>query len=608
MHSSKANDLEDQSTNKSAKRGSPSWIFQAFFRRSFRDYAWILILAFWLVAFILGYVGLTKVAAAQGDRPSHLDLIYLLLQLVMLESGSVQGLVPWELEVARFALPALAAYTAIQALAILFRDQTQALRLLFIRDHVVICGISRKGILLARTLLTQNYQVVLIELDENHDQIASLREAGAILVLGDAMDPAVLVRASVPKAKFLIAVCEDDGTNAEIAVQSQNLLTNLNRDPLTCFIHIVDPALCDLLRENEIEGKRFPALRLELFNVFERGAHLMLEEFPPFDLHRDQNQVPHVLIIGLGKMGESLVTRAAHMWHLNEESQSAKLRMTVIDLEAEEKLKSLQVRFPYLEKCCHFSAHSMDVNCSDFHAAEFLSESELPEVNKVFVCFDSDSLGLNTGLALVRATKGQEIPIVVRMTEDRGLALLLDGHSEYQRAYSNLMAFALLNKTCSPELLFGGVNESLARSVHEGYLREQKDLEQSRAAKELLVHWDQLPENLKESNRRYADHISEKIQAVDCTLAPLRDWDAINFGFASAELERMAQMEHDRWLRVRKREGWIFAQERDDGKKRHPSLVPWDDLPEDEKEKNRAFIRDFPRVLARAGFQIQRNQ
>jgi hypothetical protein len=282
--------------------------------------------------------------------------------------------------------------------------------------------------------------------------------------------------------------------------------------------------------------------------------------------------------------------------------------MTVIDHQAEQKLKSLQVRFPYLESCCQFSHHCMDVNSSDFHAAEFLSASEQPVVDIAYVCFDNDSLGLNAGLVLARATKGQDLPIVVRMTEDRGLALLLERTSEDQRGFSNLKAFTLLTKTCTPELLFGGMHERLARSVHESYVQEQKGLEQSRAAKEILVPWDQLPEKIRDSNRRYADHISLKLQAVDCCMVPLRDWDAVDFRFAKAEIEQMAKMEHERWAQVRRREGWNYAEQRDDDRKLHPSLVLWEELPEDEKEKNCAFIRDLPRVLAKAGFQIQRSQ
>ncbi|NIM92879.1 MAG: hypothetical protein GTO18_04090 [Anaerolineales bacterium] len=576
-------------------------------KRLFANYLWILVIALWIVAFVLGYLGLEKAALSQGESLTTLDLIYLDLQLVTLESGSIPGPVPWELQIARFALPALAAYTAIRALAILFREQTQYFRLRFVRDHVVICGLSRKGLLLARNLLAQDRKVVVIELDEGNDSIEQLRVRGAIVLTGDATDPAVLQHASIHRARYLIAVCEDDGTNAEIAVQTQNLIADLDCDPLTCFIHIVDPRLCDLLRENEIGGNAFPGLRLELFNVYERGAQLILEEYSPFELDGEERDDPtHVLLIGMGKMGENLATRIAYAWHSNRRSSNNPILLTVVDRQAEEKLKSLEARYPHLAACCQFFPLSMDVNSSGFYKAPFLTDVDKNGVRIAYICFDSDSLSLNVGLTLARLTRKQEIPIVMRMIEERGLALLLGNGMEDHEGFSNLHAFSLLDKTCTPELLFGGIHELLARSVYEDYARQQISLKPPIKGSDNLVPWDQLPEGIKNSNRRYADHISVKLRAVDCYLAPLRDWDAIEFSFSEPEVELMARMEHERWVRVQEREGWSYAEERDNARKVHPSLVVWEELPEVEKKKNRAFIRDLPRILAKAGFQIQR--
>jgi hypothetical protein len=538
-----------------------------------------------------------------------LDLIYRNLQLVLFESGAVPSPVPWELEIARFALPALAAYTAIQALAILFREQTQVLRLWFTRDHVVICGLSRKGLLLAKNLLAENHRVVVIELNEGNELIEQLRVRGAIVVIGDATDPAVLRRASVMRAQYLIAVCEDDGTNAEIAFQAQNLVNELYRDPLTCIIHVVDPRLCELLREKEFGGITFPGLRLELFNVYERGAQLVIEEYPPFALDgQELNRSPHVLLVGMGKMGESLVTRLAYAWHSSYQKFMVPLRVTVIDLEAEEKLACLEARYPHLVVCCNFSPISIDVTSSRFYETHDLFESDSRGVDITYICFDHDSLGLNVGLTLSRLRGEREIPIVVRMIEERGLALLLSKVEEDSGTFSNLHVFNLLDKTCTTELLFGGMHEMLARSVHEDYVRQQRGLGRAAEETEILLPWDQLPDKVKDSNRRYADHISTKLQVVDCYLVPLQDWDALEFQFTDPEVERMAEMEHERWVQERRREGWAYGEERDDNRKVHPSLVLWENLPEGEKEKNREFIRNLPRVLARSGFQIQRTQ
>jgi hypothetical protein len=34
---------------------------------------------------------------------------------------------------------------------------------------------------------------------------------------------------------------------------------------------------------------------------------------------------------------------------------------------------------------------------------------------------------------------------------------------------------------------------------------------------------------------------------IECQIVPLRNWDAIHFTFTDEEVEKLAEMEHDRW-------------------------------------------------------------
>jgi hypothetical protein len=119
------------------------------------------------------------------------------------------------------------------------------------------------------------------------------------------------------------------------------------------------------------------------------------------------------------------------------------------------------------------------------------------------------------------------------------------------------------------------------------------------------VPWEQLPAEYQESCRRQADHIGEKLSAIACRVEPLRDWAAGQFHFTAAEIERLARMEHERWLAERRGTGWTLGP-KDHQKKTHPQLVSWKDLPEEAREGNRRFVRELPRFLAQAGLQTCR--
>jgi hypothetical protein len=85
---------------------------------------------------------------------------------------------------------------------------------------------------------------------------------------------------------------------------------------------------------------------------------------------------------------------------------------------------------------------------------------------------------------------------------------------------------------------------------------------------------------------------------------------ALAFGrpvdFTRAEIEELAELEHERWMHERLAAGWARGP-RDDAARTHPSLVPWDELDEPEKEKDREVVRTIPELLASAGLTIARD-
>ena len=46
---------------------------------------------------------------------------------------------------------------------------------------------------------------------------------------------------------------------------------------------------------------------------------------------------------------------------------------------------------------------------------------------------------------------------------------------------------------------------------------------------------------------------------------------------------------HDNWLSHKKSDGWVYGPVKDAEKKEHPSMVPYDKLPEKEQKKDRVF-------------------
>ena len=96
------------------------------------------------------------------------------------------------------------------------------------------------------------------------------------------------------------------------------------------------------------------------------------------------------------------------------------------------------------------------------------------------------------------------------------------------------------------------------------------------------------------------------------------------FDFPGADLELLAEMEHERWMKAKIDGGWRWARETDKPNLQHKDLLPWrkltdeerarffddaaaigsDELPEAEKEKDRVLVRGIPKILAQAGYTV----
>jgi hypothetical protein len=86
----------------------------------------------------------------------------------------------------------------------------------------------------------------------------------------------------------------------------------------------------------------------------------------------------------------------------------------------------------------------------------------------------------------------------------------------------------------------------------------------------------------------------------------MADWDADLFEFTPEEIETLAELEHERWMDERIRAGFKLGPTRDEVERTHPDILPWEELSEDVKEKDRVFVRGLPAYLAGIGYQIVR--
>ncbi|MBO4488764.1 MAG: Ryanodine receptor Ryr [Bacteroidales bacterium] len=71
-----------------------------------------------------------------------------------------------------------------------------------------------------------------------------------------------------------------------------------------------------------------------------------------------------------------------------------------------------------------------------------------------------------------------------------------------------------------------------------------------------------------------------------------------------AVAEQMAEHVHEVWVAARVAQGWTYGPERNDADKKHPCLIPYAQLPEEEKAYDRETSTETLKFLMVSGFEI----
>jgi class 3 adenylate cyclase/tetratricopeptide (TPR) repeat protein len=148
--------------------------------------------------------------------------------------------------------------------------------------------------------------------------------------------------------------------------------------------------------------------------------------------------------------------------------------------------------------------------------------------------------------------------------------------------------------------------EELARAAHILYCDEQIREGKTRADNVVLRPWEELDEDLRDANRAQVADIPNKLYFLGYELAPSSGLAPSRIAISPEQLEILSRREHDRWVAERQRQGWTYGSERDEARKHHPVLVPWEALSEEEKRKDRDAVHSLPVLIEKAGFQVRK--
>ena len=549
---------------------------------------WLGVLAIAAVALVLGYLGLRQYLAHQPAPAAYgrgwADILFYDVQLFVFNAAPTQGPGPFPvtLGIARFLAPATTVLAGVETVRLLLGEQLRRWASALASGHAVVTGDGAVAVELARNLRTEYRKVVLIS--TSWATIAQARRYQLLDVSGDPTDPVTLRAAGLGRAVALYACADQGAANAATALRAREIAQASSR-PLATYALVRDAEICTALRARRIGALGDPGFRLDFFSAEDTAARVLLDRYP---LVRDGAPPAQAVIIGFGRLGRAVLREIARRPSLD----GSPIGVTVHGGTPQAVADYLK-RFPAIQR-----------TCSVTHDGDPLTPPGGAGHTHTFVCLPGNDDALNAGLAAADTMTARSDQVVICMNEPSPFGPVLTGKTGLlDDVGGRLTVFEVIEEACMPARIREDLVDQLARAVHRAYVDTCAARGDTPAVNQSMRPWDQLPDDLKRSNLAQAADIGTKLDAIDCVVTP-ESASAPAFTFAPDEIERLAQMEHQRWMRERQAEGKVYGPTREGNQ--HPDLVAWRDLSDSAREKDRAAIRELPAILREAGFQILR--
>lgn len=301
-------------------------------------------------------------------------------------------------------------------------------------------------------------------------------------------------------------------------------------------------------RSEEIRGMT----DVSFFNPFDSCARLFWNGHPLLENEKC------VLLIGNGRYARSMLSSAI--------VTNCATPVRTVQYHLFDDWKAYLSEHYCLDRALAVNRESDTTDALFFHEGPWTSKPELIErADRIIFCFDDDDENARCAHLLERC--------------------FVHGAKVYVRTSRQVIPgtrFGAVENLYTPELVMKHRLDRIAMQMHERYCC---------SVDKSVPGWNELDSFMRESNRAAADHIPTKIRLLlgsdaesgpqDCRRAA-RCWQQVD----DKQREICRQNEHDRWVRFYCLYNWQYAPVRNDGARRHPSMLPYEQLSEQERAKD----------------------
>lgn len=466
--------------------------------------------------------------------------LYSALQLYLLSpTVDIGEATPLCYEIAKWLAPLCTAYWILKAAESVFRHNIAVLKRRWNRKkQVMVFGFHDTSELFLRNLKAEdkNQQLILVaEGDLEREKRLNMERNGCLVYQMDLIgEEERLRKLSLEKVEELILFYEDPTLNfallKELVEWAKQERIPRRKRKATCSIWCEDETMKKIIMDYYDAQTKGRLWNLNVFDLPDITAAELFREKPLYqnclkwavqrqtgqktlisDVQGFLEQIPqpHLLLMGFGRYGRAIFRQALLTGMLSDRSKIQnyeKLRITIIDKEAEACKEMVEAEYPRLSKICQIQYIDSDIGSARIEKELF----RLPKITYIVICFSDQTMSVKAmekmkrylTTAELQNERGDDatfrVPIAVRM-KTGGARIPADAAEDT----SDLFFFGDNEQILTGENVICYQMEEEAKTFHERYQRIQSKIfgskEEGRQDREEL--WNQLNFESKESCR-----------------------------------------------------------------------------------------------------------
>lgn len=360
-------------------------------------------------------------------------------------------------------------------------------------------------------------------------------------------------------------------------------------------------------------------LDIRLFNFYENWARLLWgygggDRYDPLDFEplEEGKKHVHLVIVGFGNMGKALFLESLRVCHYPTNNPTL---ITIVDIDADKHYDRLCMQIPYLKNIKDIKIDFLADRIESDNIQGLLKKwgDDEDKLLSIAVCLPTPAESLQSALNLpenifcnsrhitTEPFKNGRHQLVRNSTRTRVFVqqtvLHLPGVIVDANRYPHLQFFGtLLPEGATVDLLDDRLAIIINGLYHDNLFRKVQDINIGNHMSRWMDLWLDsaiTPESSKHASRYQSDLFRSTINVLK-----RHDLSEDN-----DLLEMLAECEHRRWIAERTLMNWRSLKDgehRVDILRRHDCIIPYDELSDEEKQKDRNVIQ-FAKRIATVG-------